>query len=293
MLIERRLLAVLFILGSSLLFSAMSSISSKLGSSSSLPPGEIAFFRVFISLIFLFPYLLKRKIPLFGKQKGLIFFRGAAGFISLSLGFFALTKIPIAEVAVLWKSSVVFTAILSVLILKERLTLRLILCTALSLIGAIMILKPGNGFFNIGGLAALGAGIMVAFVSVAIRKLHSTEHSDTIVFGFCFFGSLLGLIFFGHSFVMPNFQQLFLLMVVGITGLFGQILFTRAFLFAPASVVQPLTFAEVLFSASAGFFFFRQIPDWLSILGALAIIISGIGIVSAKKTAVALVDSLE
>lgn len=279
--IDRHKSAVLLILGSSLCFSTMNSLSSHLGQS--LPSGEVAFFRVFISLLFLTPFLKYKGIPFFGKRWGLVLVRGSAGFASLTLGFFALTKIPIAEVSVLWKSSVIFTAILSVILLKEKVSLRLVICTLLSFFGAVLILKPSIRVNNIGGVAALSAGFLVAIVSVSIRKLHQTEHSDTIVFGFCFWGSLLGLMFFGHNFVQPTLSEWILLFIMGVSGLFGQIFFTRAFRCAPASVVQPLTFAEVIITSIVGASIFGQIPDALSILGGIAIIVSGIGIVTQNS----------
>lgn len=255
----------------------MSTLVGRVGKS--IPFGEVAFFRVFISLIFLLPYLLNKKIPIVGRRWGLIMLRGVFGFIGLTLGFYAISKISLAEVSVLWKSSIIFTALLSVIILKEKITLRLACCIIIASIGAILILKPSTEIVNLGGLAALAAGLSVGFVSVSIRKLHQTEHSETIVFGFCFWGSILGLIFFGNSFVLPTLHQSFILLAIGVSGLLGQLLFTRAFLFAPASVVQPFTFIEVLFAAIFGAIFLGQIPDLLSVIGGLAIIGAGIAIV--------------
>ncbi len=268
--------ALIYAFTAALFFSVMGVLATRLGKS--LPVGQVAFFRVFVSLVFLFPYMKLRKIPLLGKSRKLIFLRGLVGFISLSLGFFALTKIPMGEVSVLWKSSIIFTALFSALFLKEKVTSGLIICILLAFAGACLVLKPSADVINVGGFAALMAGIFVAMVAVSIRKLHQTEQSDTIIFGFCLWGSVLGLLVFGHEFVMPDSRQALLLLSIGLTGLLGQMSFTRAFRYAPAAVVQPLTFVEVIISSIFGYVFFDQKLDYLSVIGAAAIILAGMGI---------------
>ncbi len=273
---DMRLKGVLFMVLASLFFTVMHLFAKKLALA--IPVSEIAFFRSLVTLLVILPWMAVKNVSLFGDNKRLLFVRGTFGFISLLLGFFAISKIKLGDVTVLWKTSVVFTAAFAAIFLKERVSLSLIALIGVAMVGAALIVKPGFDVINLGGLAALAAGVCVGIVTVSVRRLHQTESSLTIIFSFSFWSVVLALLFFGHDFVVPSFDQLIELVSMGMVGTLGQIFFTRAFIHAPASLLQPYAFSEVIFSMLAGYCLWGELPGSLSLIGTILIIVSGVGI---------------
>jgi len=249
----------------------------------SLPVAEITFFRSLVTLLLIWPWMAHKKISLFGEKKGLLFIRGLFGFTSLFLGFFAISQINLSDVTVLWKTSVVFTAFFAMVFLKERVSWALIGFILLAMVGAGLIVKPGFDIMNVGGLAALLAGICVGVVTVSVRRLHQTESTLTIIFSFSFWSVIFALIVFGHQFILPAGTDWLFLVLMGAAGTIGQLFFTWAFLYAPASITQPYAFSEVIFSMLAAFLIWGELPDYLSFFGTILIVLSGIGILQTSN----------
>jgi drug/metabolite transporter (DMT)-like permease len=249
----------------------------------SIPVAEITFFRSLVTLLLVWPWMVYKKISFFGAKKGLLFIRGLFGFTSLFLGFFAISQINLSDVTVLWKTSVIFTAFFAMVFLKERVSLVLVGFIFLAMIGATLIVKPNFDVMNIGGLAAILAGVCVGVVTVSVRKLHQTESTLTIIFSFSFWSVIFALIVFGHKFIYPRGIDWLFLLLMGAAGTIGQLFFTRAFLYAPASVTQPYAFSEVIFSMLAAFFIWGELPDYLSFIGTILIILAGIGILQTAN----------
>ena len=272
---------ILYMVAASLFFTIMHIFAKRL--SSHVPVAEITFFRSLITLLLISPWMLFKKEPFFGQNKKLLFIRGLFGFSSLFLGFFAISQIRLGDVTVLWKTSVVFTAAFAAFFLKEKVTAGLMSLICVAMVGAALIVKPGFEIMNLGGLAALTAGVFVGIVTISVRELHKTESSLTIIFSFSLWATLMSGILFGHQFILPPATDLLSLILMGIAGTIGQLWFTSAFIYAPASVTQPYAFSEVIFAMIAGFILWGEVPDSLSLLGSGLIIVSGIGILRAAR----------
>ena len=274
---------VLCMVGASLCFAIMSSFVKV--ASSRLPPLESVFFRCLCTLVALIPIMRAQKISLLGDRKGLLAFRGTIGFLSVALGFYAVANLGLGDATVLWKTSVVFTALFSILILGESLTLHLLVLIALSFLGALLIVKPSFQVFNLPGLAGLGAGCAVGLITVTIRELHLTEHPLTIAFAFSFYATLLSFVGMLPTFIIPTAPEWGLLLLLGTAGTVGQIAFTYAFRYAPASAIHPFAFSEVFFGLVLGVMVWREVPDFYSLLGAFLIVGSGIMILKGTRQA--------
>lgn len=268
-----------------LLFALMSTCAKTLGTR--MPSEEVAFFRAALTGLLVLPFALRLPAPLFGYRRGALFLRGLFGSMSLMLGFYAVTQMPLGDAILLWQTSVFFVPILSVLCSGQSVERSILAYSALAFGGCALILKPELTTFNIGGLAALGAGLGVALVSLTVKALHKTESSLTIIWCFGFYTSVLSIALFGHLFRYPTLDELPYILGIGVFGTLGQLLFTESFRFAPAPVVQPYLFLQVVAAAGLGWIFFGEVPDMASIIGAVIVIGCGIRIQTAATRATA------
>lgn len=264
----------------SFFFSIMGAFVKKL--THTFPSFEVVFFRSVSMLLIVSPWMLAKKIPFIGDQKGIMLIRALSGVTALCLSFYIVTKMELANASILDRTSVIFVALLSVLFLKEKMTVRLFIYTALALFGAALIIKPNWHIADIPGLAGLGAGFFAAVAYVSVKKLHETDHYMTMVFYLAFFGSLISLVASLPHWVSPSPIEWGMLLLMGTIATIAQILLTYSYKLAPASIVTPYSFSSVSFSGLWGFFFWGEIPDFYSLCGGLLLVACGIGIMRLK-----------
>lgn len=249
-----------------------------------VPFMEAVFFRCAVMVVLLLPWMFVKKIPLLPKRKDIMFIRVCSGFTALCLNFYAVSKINLSDIAILNQTSVIFVAALSALFLKEKVGTLLAFYIFLALVGVALIIKPGFTIVNVAGLLGLASGLLAAIAYVSVRFLHATENYFTMVFDFAFFGSLASLLLGGSSFFMPKTPQIIALIIAGLFGTLGQLTLTKAYKYAPASIVSPFSYFTVICSLAWGIIFWLEIPDFFSGLGTFLIILCGVGILRMRKT---------
>jgi drug/metabolite transporter (DMT)-like permease len=260
---ERRPFAMLILLAAGLCAVAMGSFAR--AATAYVPTTEVVLFRSILTIPILGVILLRRGTPLLGNRPDLIFVRSITGFLALCLGFYALTRVPFVCVSVLSKTSVIFTALLGVAMLRERITVAFMAWIAVAFVGASFVLQPQGDVFNLGGAAILASGLAVALTSISTRKLQQTESSVTIVFGFALWSCIFAYLCFGRDFVWPSAEAYGPLLGMGLCGLAGQLMFTTAFKFAPASFVQ------------------HEPPTGAEVIGGVLIVVAGIGLIYERS----------
>ena len=257
----------------------------------SVPAAQSAFLRYVLGLVFLLPIwrelvqtrLTKRQLGLFG-------IRGAVHAVGVAFWFFAMSRIPIAEVTAMNYLTPVFVTILAAFFLGERLAIRRILAIAAALAGAALILRPGFRVLDPGHLAMLGTATMFS-ASYLIAKVVSDELDAKMVVAMLSITVPIGLLPLAlMDWITPNFTQLFILFGVALFATVGHYTMTRAFAAAPVSVTQPVTFLQLVWSVIIGAVFFAEPPDSFVIAGG-AMIMAAVSFITwrearAKKRAV-------
>ena len=172
--------AIAWMLVTSLLFVAVTGIVRHLGSD--LPAVQAAFLRYVIGLGFMLPFLYRtlrvRPIP---RRLGLHVLRGVVHGGGVILWFFAMARIPIAEVTAIGFTAPLFTTIGAVLFLGETLRARRIAAVIAGFLGTVIILRPGIEAIHIGALAQLAAAPLFACSFIVAKKLTETESGSVIV----------------------------------------------------------------------------------------------------------------
>ena len=202
---------------------------------------------------------------------------------AMTLYFLSIARIPLATAVSAYFIGPIIAVILSVLILKERMTTRKALSLVLGVAGSLVILRPG-GSTDPGILLALGSGILFAFYLIATRQ--ASKESDpikTLVFQ-CFIGLMLmipqAILFWS----MPRWEDLLYFAGLGVFSVFSHALSILAFRYADASTLAPLVYVELVGAALVGYLAFGEVPGLSTAIGAAIIIAGGLVLLPRKNT---------
>ncbi len=251
-----------------------------------IPLMEKVFFRNFISLIIAYFIIKKNNLSFFGARENrkYLFCRYLFGFSGLILFFYATTQMLAADAAILNKLSPVFVIILAHYFLKEKIDKIKIKVLVVSVIGALLVIKPQFNSSISPALAGFTSAILSGAAYIFIGLIDDRESVYTTVFYFSFYSSLSCIPFFFLNFVLPSIYELILLVLLGVLAALGQIALTFAYNGCPASEISIYDYSNIIFSSVLGFIFLKEIPDALSVAGGLLILSASIYLyVKTKK----------
>lgn len=277
--------AVWLALASTLMFGIMA-VMIRLASAQ-LHTFEIAFFRSSFGFIFALPLLIKHGPSLLHTQRlSLYVWRCAVGVGSMLCGFWAIVHLPLAEAVSITYSSPLFVTIGAVLLLGEVVRVRRWSAVVIGFIGVLLIVRPGGASFNVHMLAAVAAAAMSGYVAIAIKFLTRTDKADTIVFYTTLIWVPMTLLPALWVWEWPQGIVWLWVVLVGFLGTAGHLLWTRALKLADASMLIPITFAQVLVVGLFGWLLFGETIDRWTLLGA-AIILGSNYYIALREAALA------
>lgn len=238
-----------------------------------LPPGEAAFLRYAMGLVFLLPSLgAMRAAQLTLRQWSLFSLRGLCHAGGVILWFYAMVRIPIAEVTALNYLAPIYVTIGAALFLGERLAARRIFAVILGLLGAALILRPGFREVSDGHLAMLLAAVVFSG-SYLVAKVMADEVKPGIVVAMLSIFVTIGLApFAAADWIAPTGTELLFLAAVAVFATAGHYTMTLAFAAAPVTVTQPVTFLQLIWAALLGVVWFDEAVDIWVILGGMVIL---------------------
>lgn len=242
---------------------------------SHIPALEIIFFRSIISLVISGSFLLHQKVSLWGNNKKFLILRGLAGAMSLTLYFSLLQQIPLAAAASMQYLSPVFTAVLGVYIVKEKVRWQQYIFFAISFVGILVI----QGFDTRISLLHLTIGICSAiFTGLAynfVRKLKTTEHPLVIIFYFPLVTLPLASVATYFNWVTPVGWDWGMLLLVGLLTQIAQYYMTRSYQIEELSKVSVINYLGMLNALAFGFIIFGETYEWLSYIG-MGLVVLGV-----------------
>ena len=193
----------------------------------------------------------------------------------MTLYFLAIARIPLATASSAYFVGPIVAVVLSVAVLKERLTGRKLLSLALGFVGSLVILQPG-GTIEPGILLAFGAGLFFALYMIATRQ--ASKDSDP--------GEDAGLPMRGRhlaadaagglSWSTPAAGDLIFFAGLGVFSAASHLLSIAAFRLADASTLAPLVYVELIGAAAIGYFAFHEVPGPATLIGAGLIVAAGL-----------------
>ena len=278
---QRPLVGIFWMLVTGMCFVAVTALVKYMGPG--VPPAEAAFIRYAIGLVFVLPVLRSMMgAQITPRLWGLFATRGLLHAIGVILWFFAMTRIPLAEVTAMNYLSPVYVTIGAALFLGEKLAFRRILAVVAALVGAAIILRPGFRELSLGHLAMLvNAGVFA--VSYLVAKIVSDAAKPSVVVAMLSIWVTIGLApFAAATWVTPTWSQIGILAAVACFATAGHYTMTLAFRSAPLTVTQPVTFLQLVWATALGAVFFAEPVDVYVVIGG-AVILSAVSFITWRE----------
>jgi len=251
-----------------------------------LPPFQIAFFRNIFGLAFLLPLLMRSRFAILRtKQIGLHALRGVINMAAMLMFFTALAISPIAKVTALGFTAPIFMAVLAVLVLGERFRIYRWSAIFLGFVGMLIILRPGLVAIDKGALLVIGSAALWAVAMIIIKIQSRTESSLTIV---AYMGIFLGVFSIGPAvWVWQPFglQTLGFMVLIGLFGSIAQMAISESLKETDSTALMPFDFLKLIWTAIIGVWFFAEVPDIYTWVGATVIFLSGLFIAFRERSA--------
>jgi drug/metabolite transporter (DMT)-like permease len=242
-----------------------------------LPNAPIVFFRHFIMLVYLLPWLWRNgRHALDTDDFPGHLVRGLAGVSAVGCYFYAIARLRLADAVLLNQSMPLFIPLVERAWLRERIPPRLWGVLLLGFGGLLFILKPGTGVFQPASLVGLASAVLAAVSQVGIRRLTRTEPVTRIVFYFGLVASVVALPPAVWSWRSPSPLTWAVLLLMGVFATVGQLTLTRAYLYAPAARVGPFLYAGPVFAGFLDWLFWRRLPDPWFVVGAIVVIAAAV-----------------
>lgn len=262
-----------------------------------LPSSELVMGRSVVSLAITWVMLRRAHVNPWGQRQGLLVVRGLVGFGGLLCFFYAIPRLPLADVTTIQFTNPAFTALFAALFIRERLTRTVVLSIAVSLAGVTLIAQPtvlfGQGANTLDLTAVSVALLGAVFAGIAyttVRKLRETEHPLVVVFYFPLVSIPACLPILAPVAVWPTPLEWLILVGIGVLTQIAQIFLTTGLHKEPAGRATSVSYLQILFAAVWGFTFFGEVPDILTVFGVL-LVVSGIVFVARSRASVPIGDA--
>lgn len=227
------------------------------------------------------------------RRPGLHLFRNVSHFFGQNCWFYAVGVIPLAQVFALEFTSPIWLALIAPFVLGEQLTRARAAAAFLGFLGVLAVVRPFGadaGELGVGQAVALAASLGFAGNLIATKKLSATETTLCILFWMTLSQALMAALCDvawrgAAAMPAPEAGDWGWLVAVGCCGLTAHFCLTNAFRHAPATVVAPIDFFRLPLIAVAGYAFYAQPIEALTVFGGAVIFLGNYLNLRAERTA--------
>jgi drug/metabolite transporter (DMT)-like permease len=265
-------------------------------SSDSMSSLEVVFFRNVFGVALVGYAVLRKPMTHVGGKPFLLFFRGFMGFVALLAFFYNIAHIPLGDAMTFSKTSPIFTAVFAWLFLQEKLSKTGWAAILIGFIGIIFITKPSGLALSKTDWLGIFSGVGAALAYTSVRELKKYYDTRAIVLSFMMVGTggpMLLLILSAYidvpaldfmlgAFVMPSGIVWLYVTGMGLFATLAQLYMTKAYGESQAGIVGAVSYTNIVFSIGVGLILGDALPDFITLLGIILIIISGIFVVKRK-----------
>jgi drug/metabolite transporter (DMT)-like permease len=252
------------------------------------PANEVTFFRMLFGLVPAAAMCCRGRLSLIerlanidlkGQTVRALMLLGASG-----LFFAGLPYVPLGEAVALAYSETLIVILLAPLILRERLSGRGVTAAVVGFVGVLLVVRPGGGQSNwLGPAFLLLSAVFGALSIVQIKRIRSTDDSETTVLFF----TIVGTVVTGCTLVInwrtPSIESLLIMAILGAFATAGQLLMTVAYRQADAGRLAPYNYTSIVWAALFGYLVWQETMQPLSLLGIALIVGSAIAVAVNRK----------
>ncbi len=269
---DNPLRGILLIIGATMLFSTSDLMAKVL--SAHMPAVEIAAIRYVVFVVMATALLRRNRQSAIVRSPWLHILRGL-GLVGSAVCFMqSLRSLPLAEAATIGFISPLLITIFAVPFLGEVIGPKRWLALFVGMLGVLVVMRPGGAAFQPAALWGVASAASWAVATILTRKLHPVPAASMLLWssvtGLVVLLSLLPFVFVPVS--MVDLGQTILL---GIVASSGQWLMVMAFRHAPASLLAPFSYLQLLWAIIGGWLAFSALPDLWTLVGGVIIAISG------------------
>ena len=211
--------------------------------------------------------------------------RNVAHYAGQGLWLYALTLIPLAVLISIEFTTPIWTAVLAVSFLGEKLNRARLASIVLGLIGVIVIVRPGATGLSTGEFMVLAAAVGFGISMVMVKSMTRTESVVRIIFWMLIIQSVLGLVPALYEWRNPPLALWPWIFVIAFTGMSSHFCLARALTYADATLISPMDFLRVPLSALLGWLVYSEQVDMLTAAGAMLILMGNLLNIQRRKRA--------
>ncbi|MGD9627823.1 MAG: DMT family transporter [Pyrinomonadaceae bacterium] len=242
---------------------------------SHIPAMEVVFFRCVVASLFCFAGLYRAGADWKGSHRGLLIARGVFGTTALYFFFVTIQNIPLASAMTIQYLSPIFTSVIAIVLLSEKVKAIQWSFYALAFGGVLLIeqFDPRISLFylSIGILSAFCSGVAYNLV----RRMREQEHPLTVVLHFQLVGVIAGGISLFFNWTTPNGLDWLWLFLIGVLSQLGQIFLTNALQRERAAGVAIINYSGLVYAIFFSVFVFGESIFPITLLGML-LVVSGV-----------------
>lgn len=240
-----------------------------------IPAFEIVLFRSIVSLVASYAMIRRLGLHPLGNNRRLLMARGFVGMLALVTFFYTLQMMPLAGAVTLQYLSPIFTVMLGVFFLNERVHPLRWLCFAVAFAGVAIV----RGFdarlewshFLLGILSAMFSGLAYNIV----RKLKDTDHPLVVVFYFPLVSMPFAAAYCYFTWVMPHGWDWLWLLLIGVFTQIAQVNLTHALQNEKLAAISGLNYLGILYALFIGYVFFGETYHWIVLIG-IFLVLAGV-----------------
>ena len=248
--------------------------------------GQVLVLRSAVALAVLTPFVFRQGLmrTLRPERPGLQVLRVALGSGEVALFYLAVSYLPLADTMTLWLAAPVWSALLAVLLLGERVDAGRWIAIAAGFAGVAIALNPTGASLSMPALLALLGSVLFAGMMIAGRYLRGTP--DVTLVAWQTLGALLmGLVLLPFGWVKPSWTDAALLGLLGIVAMVAHLCVTRSLKLAEASVVVPYQYTLIVWALVFGWLVFGDWPTPAMLAGSALIVAAGLALILLERRA--------
>jgi drug/metabolite transporter (DMT)-like permease len=251
-----------------------------------LPPPVAVFFRYLLA--FLLSVLIIARMGGFSLMRTrhpvLQSVRGLTLLLSTVFNFTALSHLQLAQTAAIFFTVPLWVCALSGPLLGEPVGLRRWMAVIFGFAGVLIIMRPGTGSFHWAMMLSIASALCGSIYNILTRKVGSLDRAETSLFYVGLAGCLGAALPLPWAWQTPQGFTWVLLIFMGVTGAIGQLLLIEAHRKAPAALLAPFVYTQIVWMILVGFLLFGDMPDHWTLVGALIVVASGLAVIARERS---------